>query len=110
MTTNTNNKNEQKIIQFGSDLKLLFSIESDEIVSMEGIDFFVEIIFNGKSLTLRKNQLVKIDDKNYIACIKSNLTAKGSLSAQVTLLIPDNKFEDGVRAVVKKIYTNLIIQ
>lgn len=93
---------------FGSDIKLLLKV-SVENVNMNIIDFDVVFKVGNKSLTLNKSNLVKIDDNNYLICIKHPDTDIGTLTADVILKIPDQDFSDNICTKIKRVDTGITI-
>lgn len=93
---------------FGSDLKLLLNVGVED-VAMNTVNFKAVFTIGTKSLTLKKENLIRIDDEHYLACIKAKNTTKGNVSVKVYLDIPDADFEDNIYTIVKVIETKINI-
>lgn len=105
MVTNNNNK----VVFYGSDIKLRITVDFGEDVDMDSTSFNVKLFCGDKSLILEKKDLVKLDKNNYIACVKSPDTSKGSLKAEICAIIADNDFSDGKHTVVSRYDTGIMI-
>lgn len=100
--------NTEELIYFGSDLKIALNIDFKEI-PVDQVEFDVIFSMGNASLTLSKDQLIKVDDKNYIACIKHPSTNSGYLKATLRAKLPDADFSDKIRNVVRPIISNIRI-
>ena len=87
-------------IFFGSDIKLKINVDFGENVNMDETDFDVKLISGSKSIVLEKSQLIKVDSNNYIACVKSPDTSRGSIRVEVRFKLVDTDFSDNIQNVV----------
>lgn len=62
-----------------------------------------------KSLTVRKNDAVKVDENNYIIRVDSSVCGAGKYYVTLTAYIPDSDFPDGLRREKKTMFTGVII-
>lgn len=98
----------EELIHYGSDLKIALNIDFKD-APVDQVDFDVVFQIGNATLTLNKNQLIKVDDKNYIACIKHPVTKTGCLKATLRAKVPDADFSDGIRNIVVPICSNIKI-
>lgn len=91
-------------IFLGSDLKLDVSFDPGNGLTMDDVDF--ECVFSvcSKKLLIPKSGLVRLDEHNYLACIKASQLMRGQVSCEVKVKVPDKDFEDGIRNEVMKDY------
>lgn len=50
-----------------------------------------------KSITISKDEAIKVDDNNYIITVDSAVCGAGKYYVTLTAYIPDTDFKDGVR-------------
>ena len=71
------------------------------------------VMQNHRPVVLKKEELVKVDNDNYYACLTSEMVKKlgaGKVMLDFIAYIPDIDFPDGLRTEVKKgIICNAII-
>lgn len=98
----------ESIVHYGSDIKLSLYLDFKDI-PIDQVDF--DVVFNiGKAtLTMKKSQLVKVGEKNYLVCIKYPDTQTGVLKATLRAKLPDADFSDRIRNVVRPISSNIKI-
>lgn len=90
-------------IFLGSDLKLDVSFDPGNGLTMDDVNFSCLFKFgNGKKYLVPKSGMVRIDEKNYLACIKTEETSRGNINCDITVDIPDGDFEDGIRKEVAR--------
>lgn len=81
----------------GSDLKLNVSFEVGNNLTMDDVDFDCTFSVGSKKFMIPKSGLVRLDSKNYIACIRANQVMRGRITCEVKVKVPDNDFDDGIR-------------
>lgn len=87
----------------GTVYKLNVSIELPDNLTMDDVDFSCRFYCWKDSVEVKKDQMIRLDENNYIAVVDSNLIGRGEIINQVTVNIPDNDIEDGFRT---EIYTD----
>lgn len=96
------------VVYYGSDIKVGIHLDLGGVAA-ETVPFEVEFKVGNASLTLKKEQLIKVDENNYIACIKAPNTEKGALKAYVHAELPDTDFEDNVHNIITLATSNIVI-
>lgn len=99
---------EHNPIYFGSDIKLKVTLDFGE-VSPDSIDWDILLSCGNKKILFNKSQLIKIDAKNYLICVKSPNTSKGNIKAVLTVHFNDSDFEDNIHTVVRPYNTSINI-
>lgn len=87
----------------GTIYKLNVNIELPDNLTMDDVDFSCRFYCWKDSIEVNKDQMIRLDENNYIAVVDSNLIGRGEIINQVTVNIPDNDIEDGFR---EEIYTD----
>lgn len=97
----------QRVIM-GTELKLNIAIEPMGEIHASSYDFKVEFYCSTKRVkTITKEELLPIDDDNFIARLDTNDVGMGELKCRITAHIPDEDFtDDGLRTEVIKIVTD----
>lgn len=93
-------------VYYGSDIKLSLSVDFGEDIEVIP-DFEVTFYMGMSHLTLRKEQLIKVDDNTYLACIKAPRTQRGEIKAFIKAHYNDGDFEDGIHTIVEPIELNV---
>jgi len=96
-------------VYFGSDIKLKITVDFGADVDMDTTDFYVVLSCGMKQLKLQKSQLVKVDSKTYLACVKSPDTGRGRVNVKLCAALPDTDFPDNVHTVVHRFDTDVEI-
>ena len=87
----------QKVF-LGTELKLNVNIEPVNGLTMDDFNFEVVVYCTpSKSLTIPKNDAVKIDSNNYVVLIDTRIVGAGDLKCKVSAFIDDPDFPDGYR-------------
>ena len=60
-----------------------------------------------KSQTVTKDEMIKVDDDNYIAIVYTSLLGEGYIKMKLTVTIPDMDFPEGVRVEVVRVDTGI---
>lgn len=85
-------------VPLGADLKLNIHIEPINGYSMADYDFEVKLFSSQfRSITMKKEQLIAVDNDNYLACFSTLDVGSGELKALILAKIPDEDFEKGYR-------------
>lgn len=94
----------------GTELKFNINIEPIDGITMSEYDFNAEFFTSAKSkLSVSKEDMIKIDDSNYVALVDTDIFEKGMLYMQLTAYIPDADFPDGLRTEVYRQSTGFVI-
>ena len=70
--------------------------------TMDDVAFTCRFWTFKESVTLPKEEMIRLDADNYIAVIDSTLLGRGTIKVQTTVQIPDTDIEGGFRT---EIYT-----
>ncbi len=70
--------------------------------TMDDVEFSCKFWTFKESVTIQKNEMIRIDENNYVAVIDSSLIGRGTIHVQTTVLIPDTDCDGGIRI---EIYT-----
>lgn len=94
----------------GTELKLNLNIEPLGKITMDDYDFYVDVYCSPKNtITFKKEELIRVDNSNYIILIDSAKIGAGEIKCKVTAYIPDADFDDGLRTEVIGIETGINI-
>lgn len=94
----------------GTELKINVSIEPIDGTHMSDYDFICRFyIYTNRYVDVKKSEMIKLDDDNYVACIDSAKIGVGQIKMQVTAFIPDADFTDGMRTEVVDVFTGVCI-
>lgn len=85
------------MINYGSDLKINVSFDVGNNLTMDDVDFDCTFSVGSKKFLIPKSGLVRLDEHNYLACIRANQLMRGQVSCEVRVKVPDTDFEDGIR-------------
>lgn len=97
-------------IFIGTELKLNINIEPIRTVTMDSYDFEVEVYCSPKkTIIVKKNDAIRIDESNYVILIDTNVVGAGDLKCKVTAQIPDADFSDMIRTEVVAMDTGIKI-
>lgn len=92
----------------GTEFKINVHVEPIDGLHMSDYDFTCRFyIYSYVELT--KNEMIKVDDDNYIACIDSSKLGVGTIMMRIIAQIPDADFPDGLRTEIETISTGLVI-
>ena len=106
--TTYNNIQTDSIIQ-GSEFKINVSMDPIDGNSMSNT-FFKCIFYCGdKSITLDKDDMIQVDDNNYVAPLDSSKLGIGNIKIRYDVDIPDEDFDDGYRHEIAIINTGINI-
>lgn len=85
------------MIYQGSDLKINVSFDAGNGKTMDDLDFYCIFTCGFKKCEIKKEQMIRIDSKNYLACIRGDQTTKGEIICECRIKLPDDHFDDGIR-------------
>ena len=94
----------------GTELKLNINIEPIGTVTMDTYNFEVEVYCSPKkTIIVKKNDAIRIDESNYVILIDTNVVGAGDLKCKVTAQVPDADFSDMIRTEVVAMDTGIKI-
>ena len=94
----------------GTELKINVPLDRLDGYRMSDIDFSCDFyVYTNRKVSINKEQMIKADDDNYVACVDSTKLGVGKIMCRVTAFIPDADFEDGLRKEVETVETNVTI-
>lgn len=100
-------KNERVI---GTQLKLNIHIDPIDNLHMSEYDFECKFfVFAKKSVTIKKEDMVQVDEDNYVAIVDTLPIGIGRLHLTLTAYIPDSDFPDTPRKEVSCVDTEIEI-
>lgn len=97
----------------GTELKLNISAELDNNLHLADVDFsatFYTAMGVGKSLTVEKKDMLKVDEDNYIAVVDTKKVGTGEYWMKLSAELPDEDCEDGFRSEVVKVPTGVKVK
>lgn len=102
-------KNNNECIS-GTQLKLNIHIDPLGTLHMDDYDFECKFfVFQKKSITITKEEMVKVDDDNYLVIVDTTTLGIGNLHITITANVPDDDFEGRLRKEVICVPTNINI-
>ena len=94
----------------GTELKINVHVEPIDGLHMSEYDFeCVFFVYKNRPLVVRKNDMTKVDDDNYIAKVDTEKVGVGSLKMKFIAEIPDSDMNDGLRKEVELVDLNIPI-
>lgn len=94
----------------GTELKVNINVEPIDNVHLSQCDFTCTFFVNpNKSVILKKEDLIPLDDDNYMALLNSEDLGVGTIKMTIKILVPDNNFKDGTRTEIETICTDINI-
>lgn len=99
----------------GSEYKINVHVEPLDGLHMVDYDFECEFYAYSriKVIRLRKDDMLPVDNDNYIAIITSEMSktiGRGRVMLRLTGYIPDGDFPDKVRVEIAEVWTGVTIQ
>lgn len=102
-------KNNNECIS-GTQLKLNIHIDPLGTLHMDDYNFECKFfVFQKKSITITKEEMVKVDDDNYLVIVDTTTLGIGNLHITITANVPDDDFEGRLRKEVICVPTNINI-
>lgn len=94
----------------GTELKINVHVEPIDGFHMSDYDFVCRFyIYRSCVVDVTKQNMIRIDNDNYIACVDSGKLGFGTIMMRVTAQIPDSDFQDGLRTEIKTVSTGITI-
>ena len=94
----------------GTELKINIHVEPIEGMHMSEYDFeCVFFVYKNRPLVVKKNEMTKVDEDNYIAKVDSAKVGVGNLLMKFVAEIPDSDMNDGLRKEVELVDLQLPI-
>ena len=78
--------------------------------NMDDVDFTARFYCFRESIELSKENMIRIDEINYIAVIDSKKIGKGSIKMQIVVDVPDADVDGGIRTEIYTENTGIIIK
>jgi len=102
----------EDIVIRGAEIKLNIHIDPIDGVTMDDYDFFCEAFVQPAKniITVRKSDMKRVDESNYIMLIDTLKLSSGKLCIKVVASVPDGDFDDHIRTEVSCIHTNINIK
>ena len=95
----------------GTELKLNVNAELGNNLHLADVDFTATFYTQmRRSEVFAKEDMVKVDDDNYIAVIDTTNLGTGEYMMKLTAEIPDADCEDGFRTEVVKVSTHIYVK
>lgn len=107
MITYRNTAN-QNIIK-GSEFKINISMDPVDGSSMSDVIFKCTFICGDKKLTVDKEDMIPVDDNNYVVPLNSQKLGVGTITIKYEVDIPDDDFDDGYRHEIAIVNTGISI-
>lgn len=94
----------------GTELKINVHVEPIDGLHMSDYDFeCVFFVYKNRPLVVKKNEMTKVDEDNYIAKVDSAKVGTGNLMMKFVADIPDSDMNDGLRKEVELVNLNIPI-
>ena len=94
----------------GTELKINVHVDPIDGMHMSDYDFeCVFFVYKNRPLVIKKNEMTKVDEDNYIAKVESAKVGEGNLMMKFTADIPDSDMNDGLRKEVELVNLNIPI-
>jgi hypothetical protein len=92
----------------GTELKLNVNADLGNGLHLSDVDFTARFYSSfGKSITIDKKDMKKLDDDNYIAVVDSKKVGTGEYWMRLSVQLPDADCEDGYRSEVVTVPTGV---
>lgn len=94
----------------GTELKINVHVEPIGNVHLSDCEFTCTFfIYSNKSQVIKKNDMIKVDEDNYIARVDTTGLGQGTIHMKIEVDVPDNDFADGYRKEVDVVCTGITI-
>ena len=97
----------------GTILKIAVTADIGNGLHLADVDFecvFYRDGFTTKSQAVAKKDMIRMDDDTYIAMVNTKLVGLGNYFCRLTVLVPDNDVEGGIRPEVVSFPTYIRVQ
>lgn len=108
-----NTEVESSVAVLGSQIKIAFSSELPDDLTMKDVDFTVEVrnySQNNVKVTAEKSECIIINDNEYVVLVDTEQTGVGILQLRVTYQIPDTDYTSGYRREVVNINPHVTVR
>lgn len=94
----------------GTEFKINVHVEPIDAMHMSEYDFeCVFFVYKNRPLVVKKNEMTKVDEDNYIAKVDSSKVGTGKLMMKFVAEIPDSDMNDGLRKEVELVDLDISI-
>lgn len=94
----------------GTELKININVKPIGDIHLSDCDFTCTFFINStKSVVLKKADLIKVDNDNFIALLNSEDLGIGTIRMTIKILVPDSDFNDGFRTEIETVCTGINI-
>lgn len=95
----------------GTEYKINVGMSPMGDIHLSNCDFEAKF-YTGSMLShiIKKEDMIQVDDDNFLALVDSTLTGQGELKMRMTIHLPDADFDDGVRTEVTVVNTGIVIE
>lgn len=95
---------------FKTEFKINVHVEPIDGYTMDDYDFTCRFyIYTNRYVEVKKEEMARLDESNYVACIDSSRIGVGMVRMRITAHIPDADFPDGLRTEVEEVSTGVSI-
>lgn len=95
----------------GSQLKINVNVQPIGEIHLSSCNFFCTFFINpNKSIKIPKEDMIKVDDDNYIALIDTIALGIGSIKMTIEIDIPDKDFSNGFRKEIDTVCTGVTVR
>lgn len=95
----------------GTELKINVNVKPIGNTHLSDCDFICTFFVNSnKTVVKKKEDMIKMDDDNYIALINSEDLGAGTIKMTIKVLVPDSAFEDNYRTEIETVSTGITIK
>lgn len=94
----------------GTEFKINVHVEPIDGLHMNDYDFTCRFyVYTDRFVEFKKKDMIMVNQDNYIACINSEEIGSGNIKMQITALIPDVDFPNGLRTEKETLYIGIKI-
>lgn len=93
----------------GTELKINVHIDPMDGVHMSECNFICQFFVKNRMVTIKKENMIKVDDDNYIALVDTAKLETGILTMRIEVDVPDLDFSDGFRKEVDIVCTGITL-
>jgi hypothetical protein len=95
----------------GTELKINVNVKPIGSTHLSACNFTCTFfVSSNKTVVKKKEDMIKIDDDNYIALINSEDLGAGTIKMTIKVLVPDPAFEDNYRTEIETVSTGITIK
>lgn len=99
-------------MNLGADVKINVQMEPLGDLHLADVNFECTFfcLHQLKQVTLKKEEMVKVDEDNYIAAFNSQKVGAGQISMAIKVYIPDSDFPSGERLEFITVETDAVVK